>query len=120
MPQITLRGFFKSYDQTTKKLTFVLLSREIEKFTYDYLHNKSNPLQINPLRHDQFYVKSNAKSRACLDREGQVITPISGLLDQVVNLTVTVYHYNFKDKKTGKKVVGWSLTLVDMHPHRYA
>lgn len=120
MSQVTLRGLLKSCDKDSKKITLILLDREIEKFTYDYLNNKSNPIEINPVSYNHFYVKLNKQSKAYSDKNCKTINPIENFIDQVVNLTVKVYHFDFRDKKSGKKVRGWNLTLIDMYPRHYS
>lgn len=121
MSQVTLRGLLKSCDKDSKKIILILLDREIEKFTFDYLNNKSNPIEITPLSYNNhFYVKLNRQSKAYLDKNCETITSIENLIDQVVNLSVKVYHFNFRDQKSGKKVRGWNLTLINMYPHHYS
>jgi hypothetical protein len=107
----------KSYDPEKKRITLSFIDKDIEPFTYNYLHNKYSAQHVNPFNQIDFWVKFNPnKSKIYLDKGEQINTTIYNLMDQNVELVITIFNYNFKDKSSGKKIQGFSLNLVKMQP----
>jgi hypothetical protein len=113
---INLRAFFKSYNYGNKKLTMNFLDDEVEPFTKKFLMSYFNWNQNNPVKDNEFYVKSSIKSKACVDKHGEISTTIQELVDTVVCLQVEIRHYNFSDKKTNNRIIGWNLNLINIYP----
>lgn len=116
---ITLRAYFYKCDDKYKKTTMLFIDNEKEAFTKSFLTRLYSPFQTNPINKDlsEFYVKfDDLKSLAYLDKAKVVRTPIQALLDKHVEISVKISHYNFVDKKTGKKIIGWNMFLLDVKP----
>lgn len=118
--EITIKAFFKSYDENYKKLTLLFLDDEVEPFTKSFLTKYYSSAQNNPIKYGEFSVKHDVrKSRVYIDKGEQILAPIQDLLDQIVEMTVFIRHYNFTDK-SGKKIIGWNINLVKMIPVCYS
>lgn len=113
--EIVLKGYFKCYDEVTKKLTIAFLDESIEPFTKSFLSRHYSYMQNNPMSTQQFYVKFNLQYSMCyLDKLKQIRVPLQKLLEQIVTITVYVKHYNFVSN--GKKIQGWNLNLLQIIP----
>jgi hypothetical protein len=112
---INLRAYFKAYDDTNKKATFLFLDEEAEPFTKKFLMSYYHWEQHNPIKDNEFYAKFNLKQTVChLDKMCLVRIPIQELIGEVVQITIKLKHYQFNDQR-GKRITGWNITIQEMH-----
>jgi hypothetical protein len=110
--EYNIRGFFASYEPG-KKLHMTLLNDEVDTFTKKLLYSYYSPIQNNPIKHDDFYVKFDKKSLFFLDKSKTNLVTPDALVGMQVTMRVYLRHYSFTNKE-GKKIVGWSIHLNDM------
>ena len=119
--EYNIKAYFKHYNTENKKLTLLFLDNEVEPFTKDFLTKYYSNAQNNPIKDNEFYIKHDIKKSVCyLDKKEQVMIYIQDLLDQIVSIVIYIKHYNFSDRMTGKKIIGWNIHLVKMQPFNYA
>lgn len=106
-----LRGFVYRCDE--KYVTLYILADEIAEDTNKFLKSYFVG-QNKTITRSTFKVKMHAGSCAHLDKARQSPTAISNLVGQVVEVNVTVAHYNFIH--AGEKITGWNMRLLEMHP----
>ena len=109
-----IKAYYESYDRDKNKLIMLFLDDEVDPFTKSFLTKYYSSSQYNPIHSNKFDVKYTKKSIGYLDKAKQVITPVHNLVDQIVNMTVYISHYNFNSN--GKRIVGWNINLVDIAP----
>ncbi len=106
-----LRGLVHKYDD--KYVTLYILADEIAFDTNKFLKTYYTG-QNKTITKVTYKVKLNSKSLFHLDKVGQIPTTPNELLEKVVELNVNVKHYNFT--YAGEKIIGWNMTLLEMHP----
>jgi len=109
MQEVRLKGYFNNCDYQNKKITVLFLD---DAFTRDFLMKYYSSSQNNPIKNGEFYVKFTNNSKCFLDKAYLCQAPIQSLLDNVVNITAVIKHYNFTSN--GEKISGWNLNLVHM------
>jgi hypothetical protein len=112
--EFTIKAYFESYDRDKNKLIMLFLDDEVDTFTKSFLTKYYSSSQYNPIHNNKFDVKYTKKSIGYLDKAKQAITSVHNLMDQIVNMTVYISHYNFN--ANGKRIVGWNINLVDITP----
>lgn len=115
---LQVKGYYKSIDTNYKKLTLLFLDDEIDD-TRNILQRFYSDKHNNPIRHNEFTVKFDTKSKCFIDKSDMSQVPLLDLVDQTVILQVYIKHYNFTDK-TGKKISGWNINLIKMNPSNYS
>lgn len=106
-----LRGLFYKCDE--KDITLYILADEIAYDTNKFLRSYFTG-QNRTITATTFKVKRTDESKAHLDKAKQVLIDIQTLLEQVVEIKVTIKHYSFSSN--GKKITGWNMRLLEIHP----
>lgn len=106
-----IRGLVYKCDE--KDITLYILADEIADGTNAFLRTYFTG-QNRTVTRTTFKVKINSNSMAFLDKGRQCLISVGELLNQVVELTVAIKHYNFS--ANGKKITGWNMQLIEMHP----
>ncbi|MGL5935432.1 MAG: hypothetical protein ACRCZI_07390 [Cetobacterium sp.] len=109
-----IKGYFHKCDDKYKKLTMIFNNDE---FTKSLLMRHYSEYHRNPVDNNEFYVKYDPiKTHAFLDKNNSVFTPIQALIDRHVEMTINIKHYSFVDNKSGKKIIGWNINLINIRP----
>lgn len=115
--EFAITAYYESYEKDKNKLIMLFLDDEVDSFTKSFLAKYYSSSQHNPIHNNKFDVKYTKKSIGYLDKAKHAITPIHNLVDQIVNMTVYISHYNFN--ANGKRIVGWNVNLVDIAPFSF-
>ncbi len=113
---ISIKAFFKSYDNNTQKLSLVFLDEEFDRFTKNFLSNYYKNAEKKPINNIEFYVKCTNHSKIFIDKQATVPGDLTSLVDKVICAKVYIHNYSFTDKNSLKKITGWYLTLVKILP----
>lgn len=105
--EYTFRAFLKSIDFDNKKIEFLFLDDEIEKFTKSFLSGYCNHMRT-PVNSLGFVAKFDYSTISFSDKTQLCSTPLLQLVDKIVELTAEVKHYNFLDKNK-TRIIGWKL-----------